>query len=377
MLSRLIQKKILSPEEIKSEKKRITGSPSPDLFYLTLIQNDFNAADQISSALKKHKIHRESPELCLAKVFNLTETRNFEEAETLLNSVSLTPKYSEYITILRINLEMSQEKYREVLNFIQSLPAQTSFSTLKSLQANLYLKDSEAVFALISENKEKFPELLPIFSLSKAILKEKFEKALKILETFPKSQENLQDIHLFHAFIQAKLKNFESALSSLHETLEINNKNEQAWHLAFIVFFELRNLTDSFYCLNKCLQFNERPAYYAAFSKLYETGGKPHLAKAFFAKARKIDLNFQLNQQIDFPILDFSEFGKRKNQFVPKPVVACTIFVKPEAKKVNLKKTKKSNFNKNEFEPAHVLGSMSSSFMFKGTKKNGFKVLPS
>ena len=376
MLAKLIHGIILSEEEIKADKKRITSLASTNLFLLKLTLNDFTSAKDVLVQLNKGKCKPNSLKLILGKVYLALVMNNLAEAEELLEIVKDNTKYPNETNILKLKILMASSKYAEVINLCET-SEHTSYTILHHIQAHINSKSPEKALALIKSSKKTFPDLLLVLRLLSSILKEKFTRSLSLLEDCLQAQGKFEDIFIVRGYIQVKLSQFSEAIDSFNQVFELNNRSELAWYMSGISFFYLQNYNDSFSCVSKCLQFQPKSTnYLLMMAKIYEKTEKPHLAKAFMDKAKSVDPDLQVGESLDLPLLDFSDFGKRKNCYLPPRVrPASPVFVKPQAKKQEFFKNKKVKVRMeqdNEIKSAMLLESFSSSSMYQRTKNYGF-----
>lgn len=376
MLSKLIHGNILAEEEIKADKKRITSSVSTELFLLKLTLNDFTSAKEVLNELSKGKGKPHSLDLILGKVYLALVMNNISEAEELLDTIKDNTENPIETEILKVKLLMTQSKYTEVITLCEKTE-NPSYTILNHIQAHIYSNSTEKALALIKSSKTTFPNLLLILRLISSILKENYTKSLSHLEDCLQALGKIEDIYLIRGYIQLKLLQYSEAIESFNEVFELNNRSELAWHMSGISFFHLKNYNDSFSCISKCLQFNPKSTIYLQImAKIYEKTEKPHLAKAFLDKAKTLDPELQVVEGLQLPQMDFSDFGKRKNCYLPPRVRPTSpVFVKPQVKKQSFKKSKKAKVREeedSEIKSAIVLESLSSSLRYQGTKNYGF-----
>ena len=156
---------------------------------------------------------------------------------------------------------------------------------------------------------------------------------------------------------------------TLDELITINNKIKAAWVLLGIAYYKLSVFSDSFYCFVKVLSFNPFSFEDWFNISLVIQHTRPDLTQVLNAKLKSLEGFREIPQsEFLFPVIDFSEFGKRKTEFVPKSQGhQDQVFVKPKPKKIKKLQKKKQVQDESDLHIiAQVLGGI------KNDKKSGF-----
>jgi tetratricopeptide (TPR) repeat protein len=197
-----------------------------------------------------------------------------------------------------------------------------------------------------------------------------YEACQSLTEDYLKTHPVTVDFLALKAFCQVKKNELTSALETLDEALTLNNKIKSLWTLSGITYYRLGLVSDSFLCFSKAISLNPDSVHEWFNFSLIFSSKQPEVFKKIQQKIKRMK-RFNDEHQLDFffPSIDFSEFGKRKSEFVPKPFKDLEIvFVMPKVKKV-----KKVSF-KCTSEDRHInsLASVLQGFKkkSKGLKKN-------
>ena len=356
MLQSLILRKSIPDDDLKSYKKSIESNDKLSQLKYSLLTNDYQAAEEI---IKKFKAIHKCREFDLLYVFYLIEIHDYSRADSLINSIQ-----AEEADILRLLLLKSQSMFQNCLDLLQNISIEGKVFEQVFCLCKLGLSDK--AISLIEDieisNNDHISNLCLLY------LKENYSAILELIPIL--NQPTDIDMLLLKASCEIKLQMYSQALDTLDELVTINNKFKSAWVLLGIAYYKLSVFSDSFYSFVKALSFNpfSFEDWFNISLVLRQT--RPELTQILNQKLNNLKDYREITQlEFLFPVIDFSEFGKRKSEFVPNMQIHKNqVLVKPIAKKAKKYKNKKKQA-KDESDLhliAQVLGAI------KNDKKTGF-----
>jgi tetratricopeptide (TPR) repeat protein len=289
----------------------------------SLLNNDFTVIQKMNNKNQK-LIKTRDYKICFL-VYCL-KFRRYNDFETLLTSElseQYEQEYSQYITKLHIDFLIVKGKFHQALEKIDSSNLPKTLETCQKHLLCLYtIKDSSKLSSTIKNYKKLLPTHKSIFKLYSSLSKENHKKCLEIIASY-----SLTSLAPLKAFCHLKLRNFSESLSIIEDCLQKNNLSEFTWHLAGILFYEIGNFNDAFYCFSKCLRFQpEKVEYLFNLGKTYEKKNFEIFQK-ILKKILKIDPNFQQISEIFYPVIDFVEIDLENRGFVQPSIIVKDDFL--------------------------------------------------
>lgn len=333
----MIDSLIFNQAQGACENTKRKPQKSNDAIISNLINRNYTAID----SLKKSNTPK-SKNSMLCKLFFLLMSHQYDEFKSLIdiNKQKLPQKY---ISKLNFDHFISIGMYLDAVNISNN---EIDFIRSATIASKLcfclfMLSDIIKLQEQINKCKELFPDIKSYFDLYFHLANKKYQECIEIIDE--KLQESLLSLKVFCLM---KLNQFESAADLVSQCLDKNNSNEFIWNCAGIIYYELGNYYDSFYCFSILLRFQpDKPEYLFNLLKVYEKRQNFQVSEKILKKINRVGMRFDTSMEMVYPLLDLTEADLSHYSYLGPYFVVPKSLRKLNSSSLKMKNSSKSGKN--------------------------------